>query len=64
MRGVYLFADYCAGQLRGLVATDGRLAQDRLFPVRAGAVSGFGQDNDGELYVVSDEGEIYRVDPA
>jgi glucose/arabinose dehydrogenase len=64
LRGIYVFADYCTGQLRGLVAGDGRVTQERLFPVRAGRVSGFGQDNDGELYVVSDGGEISRIDPA
>jgi glucose/arabinose dehydrogenase len=64
LRGVYLFADYCAGDLRGVVVQDGRVAQDRILPVSGGSVSGFGEDNDGELYVVSDQGEIYRVDPA
>jgi glucose/arabinose dehydrogenase len=64
MRGVYLFADYCVGELRGVVATDGRVIQERVFPARASQISGFGQDVDGELYVASDGGEVYRVDPA
>lgn len=64
LRGIYLFADYCTGQLRGIVVADGRVTQERTFPVRGGSVSGFGEDNDGELYVVSDQGEIYRVGPA
>jgi glucose/arabinose dehydrogenase len=64
LRGVYLFADYCVGDLRGVVLQDGRVAQERILPVSGGSVSGFGEDNDGELYVVSDQGEIYSVDPA
>jgi glucose/arabinose dehydrogenase len=65
LRGIYLFADYCAGDLRVLVAgPDGRVTQDRILPVSASAVSSFGQDGDGELYVVSDDGEVFRVDPA
>lgn len=64
LRGGYLFADYCGGQLRGLVAQDGKVTQDRMLPVRATTIASFGQDNDGELYVLSDAGAVYRVDPA
>jgi hypothetical protein len=64
MRGVYLFADYCAGQLRALVASDGRVVQDRALPVRASTITSFGQDRQGELYVLSDGGAVYRIDPA
>jgi predicted chitinase len=64
MQGVYLFADYCAGLLRALVASDGRVVQDRILTVRSPAITSFGQDAAGELYVLSDEGDVYRVDPA
>ena len=43
---------------------DGRVTQDRTLPVSASAVSSFGQDGDGELYVVSDDGEVFRVEQA
>jgi glucose/arabinose dehydrogenase len=64
LRGGYLFADYCGGTLRALVAQDGKVTQDRIFPVRAPAIASFGQDTAGELYVLSDEGGVYRVDAA
>ncbi len=64
MRGVYLFADYCAGELRTLVASGGKAVQDRILPVRSPSITSFGQDADGELYVLSDDGNVYRVDPA
>jgi glucose/arabinose dehydrogenase len=64
MQGVYLFADYCAGDLRALVASGGKVVQERVLPVSSPAISSFGQDAAGELYVLSDEGNVYRVDPA
>jgi glucose/arabinose dehydrogenase len=64
LRGGYVFADYCAGALRAVVAQDGKTVQDRIFDVRAPAIASFGQDASGELYVISDEGTVSRVDPA
>jgi glucose/arabinose dehydrogenase len=64
LKGVYLFADYCAGELRGLVASGGKVVQDRNLAVRASSITSFGQDANGELYVLSDSGEVLRVDAA
>jgi glucose/arabinose dehydrogenase len=62
--GGYLFADYCGGQLRAITVQDGKIAQERVLPVRAASITSFGQDGDGELYVLSDSGEVLRIDPA
>jgi glucose/arabinose dehydrogenase len=64
LRGVYLFADYCAGSLRALVAADGKVVQDRVLPVHQSTITSFGQGVDGDLYVLSDGGSVSRVDPA
>jgi glucose/arabinose dehydrogenase len=64
LRGGYLFADYCGGQLRAITVENGKVAQERTLPARAGTITSFGQDADGELYVLSDGGGVYRVDPA
>lgn len=64
LRGEYLFADYCGGSLRALVAQDGKVVQDRILPVRMPSITSFGQDANGELYVLSDEGSVSRVEPA
>ncbi len=64
LRGGYLFADYCGGTLRALAAQDGKVVQDRVLPVHVPSVNSFGQDDDGELYVMSDAGDVFRVDPA
>ncbi len=64
LRGGYLFADYCGGSLRALVAQDGKVVQDRILPVRMPSITSFGQGTNGELYVLSDSGTVSRVDPA
>jgi glucose/arabinose dehydrogenase len=64
LRGGYLFADYCGGTLRTLAAQDGKVVQDRVLPVRAAGINSFGRDASGELYAVTDGGDVYRVDPA
>jgi glucose/arabinose dehydrogenase len=64
LKGVYLFADYCAGDLRTLVASGGKVVQQRILPVHSPTISSFGQDANGELYVLSDQGAVSRVDPA
>lgn len=63
LRGGYLFADYCGGSLRALAAKDGKVVQDRVLPVRAPSASSFGQDAAGEIYVVTDSGDVSRIDP-
>ena len=64
MEGVYLFADYCGGQVWGLVP-DASNAWTRLGPVETGLrISSFGEDATGELYVVDIEGAVYRLGPS
>jgi glucose/arabinose dehydrogenase len=70
LRGTYLYADYQSANFFALRMLDGQLAQpqqiitDNLNP--GGAVqeiSSFGQDNRGEVYVLSLRGSVYRIDP-
>ena len=63
MRGVYVFADYCRGHLTGLVQSNGALAGNRELGVQIDEVTSFGEDADGELYVSSRGGSIFRIDP-
>jgi glucose/arabinose dehydrogenase len=61
LEGAYLFADYCSGQVWGLVR-DASNTWTRLGPVETGLrISSFGEDAIGELYVVDIEGAIYRL---
>ncbi|HEV7886003.1 MAG TPA: PQQ-dependent sugar dehydrogenase [Acidimicrobiales bacterium] len=55
--GKLLFADYCAGDLMAL--RDGK-AED--LHLHVDAVTSFGQDAAGEVYVLSQRGPVYRLD--
>ena len=58
--GHYLFGDFCGGWVRGLADTG-----ETIEWFGAGSVGGlasFGTDTDGAVYVVSTNGDIYRID--
>ena len=54
--GTYIYADYCTGEI---FAWDGR--SQRVLINAGGPVSSFGEDEDGELYVVTLDGTISKV---
>jgi glucose/arabinose dehydrogenase len=64
LRGAYVFADYCTAELRALVQTDGTVVAERSLNVSSENVQAFGQDGDGELYVLSAGQGLLRIDPA
>jgi glucose/arabinose dehydrogenase len=63
LQGIYFYADYCSGIVRGLAADAAvagpTQARDLLFSLQA--VSSFGEDEAGELFLVSLGGSIFRV---
>jgi glucose/arabinose dehydrogenase len=61
LTGAYVFADYCRGGLEALVLRDGRAPRHRRLGVRVDALASFGQDADGELYVLSLSGPVFRL---
>ncbi|HEV8340252.1 MAG TPA: PQQ-dependent sugar dehydrogenase [bacterium] len=59
--GRYLFADYCSGRLWMLTeGAAGRWTMNTLLDSGL-RVSSFGEDQDGELYVVDHGGAVYRI---
>jgi glucose/arabinose dehydrogenase len=63
LRGRYLYSDYCTGWLRSLRVEAGRAVERREWAVPAvDEVTSFGTDADGEVYVISHPGVIYRID--
>ncbi|HET9914660.1 MAG TPA: PQQ-dependent sugar dehydrogenase [Anaerolineales bacterium] len=58
--GIYLYGDYCSGIVWGLIQTDGGWQNQLLFDLSF-TITSFGQDGSGELYLVSDSGEILRL---
>jgi glucose/arabinose dehydrogenase len=60
--GIYLYGDYCSGMIWGLLQTDGGWQNQLLFDLDV-TITSFGQDDTGEVYLVSDNGGIYRLGP-
>jgi len=63
LRGRYVYADLCEGQLRSLVPHLKRASEDRKLGLRVETPSSFGEDQRGRLYVASLEGPVYRLVP-
>ena len=62
--GSYLFGDYCTGYVWALTPqADGSWVRTLLFDTAA-QISSFGEDADGEVYVVDRQGTIYRITAA
>jgi glucose/arabinose dehydrogenase len=61
--GAYVFADFCRGRLEAIRLRNGRVGvHDELGPTVANLAS-FGEDADGELYVLSLSGPVFRLVP-
>ncbi len=60
--GIYLYGDYCTGFIWGLIQNNGVWQEQQLFDVDF-TITSFGQDDAGELYALSDNGNIYRLSP-
>jgi glucose/arabinose dehydrogenase len=58
--GIYLYGDYCTGFIWGLLQIDGGWQKQQLFDVDV-TITSFGQDEAGEIYLISDNGGIYRL---
>ena len=64
LRGAYLYGDDCNPKISAVRVEGGRVVASRDLDVTLRSVSSFGQDANGELYVVSLSQGVYRVDPA
>jgi len=62
LRGCYVFSDYCQGWLRSFRYAGGQVSELTRWRVDdAGAPSSFGTDGQGEMYLVSLDGRIFRI---
>jgi glucose/arabinose dehydrogenase len=66
LEGVYVYGDYCSSELWGVAAAGGAVVASGALgaSVDANTLSSFGEGADGELYVLSIEGTVYRIAPA
>jgi len=63
LRGAYLYSDYCGGTLRAIARVGGGVA-DRSLRTTLRNPSSIAEDADGELYVLSLKGDVFRIVPA
>jgi glucose/arabinose dehydrogenase len=61
-QGRYFYGDYCTGNVWSLSLGRGAAAEVRRHAFKVPALSSFGEDASGELYLVSIEGKIFRLD--
>ena len=65
LRGLYFFTDYCDSRLRAIRIERSTVTERREWDVHAsGAVSSFGVDSAGELYLITLDGSVSRIAPA
>jgi glucose/arabinose dehydrogenase len=69
MNGRFIFGDYCNNKIRSFVWTGGPgialeedLTENLASTSTLGELSSFGEDNEGNLYVVDLDGAIFRID--
>jgi glucose/arabinose dehydrogenase len=63
-RGHYFYGDYCSGYVWSFAVRDGKATDHKRHPFQVQSLSSFGEDGRGELYLLSLDGEIFRLAPA
>lgn len=63
LQGHYLYADYCRGWIRSFRLRDGVAQEHRQWIASVGRVLSFGEDAAAELYVLTADGIVFRLEP-
>jgi glucose/arabinose dehydrogenase len=62
IKGQYFYSDYCNSWLRSFGFADGKVTDQHEWPVgRLGSIVSFGEDAQGELYICTSSGRVYRI---
>jgi glucose/arabinose dehydrogenase len=59
--GRYFFGDYCSGDIWSLKLVDGKATEVRKEAIKVPGLASFGEGAAGELYLLSDDGPVYRL---
>lgn len=60
-QGIYLYGDFCSGQVWGLLRDSNNIWQNTLLFETAFNITSFGEDESGEIYLVDRTGSIYQL---
>jgi glucose/arabinose dehydrogenase len=63
LRGRYVYADLCVGDLRSFAPTLTAASDDSSLGLSVSSPTSFGATRNGRLYVASGEGPVYRIAP-
>jgi glucose/arabinose dehydrogenase len=64
LQGTYFYADFCSGFVRSFRANNGSAIERTEWPLLAApSITSFGRDDSGELYLLSRDGNVFRVVP-
>ena len=61
--GRYIYGDLCGGWVRSFRFVSDTVTERREWLTGVGAITSFGIDADGEVYVMTAAGPVYRLDP-
>lgn len=64
LQGIYLYGDFCSGQVWYLFMDENDGWVSEIFLSTGLQISSFGEDDNGELYLVDYSGNIYRFESA
>ncbi|MDK2744791.1 MAG: PQQ-dependent sugar dehydrogenase [Nitrospira sp.] len=64
IHGTYFYADFCAGFVRSFRFNNGSALEQTEWPLlTVPSITSFGQDSSGELYVLTQNGNVFRIVP-
>ena len=62
LAGRYFYSDYCGGFLKSAVAAGAGMVEQTDWAIgKVGGIASFGRDADGELYLMSAGGTVYKI---
>jgi hypothetical protein len=63
IQGTYFYGDYCAGWVRSFIYKNGQATEQTEWPSLSpdGEITSFGEDNRGEIYILTAQGGVYRI---
>ena len=61
LAGTYIYGDFCSGEVYGFRFENGEVAGHSLLVDSGLMITSFGEDRDGEIYLLSLDGGIYRL---
>jgi glucose/arabinose dehydrogenase len=64
LRGSYVFADYCTPGVRAIQLDVNTVIAERTWDVVGQGIVSFGEDQDGELFVLLESGPVLKLVPA